>query len=66
MIQYKIEPMAGNPAANKVDVTSGKWKVVAYDQGEGSVIEEGQGITVQNNIDYEDAESILASLNDKR
>ena len=36
MIQVKVEPMAGNPAARLVGDQSGLWKVVIYDYGTGS------------------------------
>jgi hypothetical protein len=63
MIRAKVEPMPGNPAADRVGVSTGLWKVVIYDYGDGSVIDPNTpGHTHTENLTFEEARDLAADL----
>jgi carbohydrate-binding DOMON domain-containing protein len=63
MIRAKIEAMPGNPAGERVGVSTGFWKVVIYDYGSGSVIDPlTPGNVYRENLTFEEARDLSAEL----
>lgn len=64
MIRVVAESM--NPKESRVGDTSGLWKVVIYDYGDGFVIDKNTvGKIHKENLPYEEAQSLAYKLDDK-
>ena len=65
MIRVDAEPMKGTSEEKMAGDTSGLWKVVSYDQGTGSIIQNSPGRIRATNLTYDEALKMADELENR-